>query len=150
MFEARNYFGTVKVNGAGAAGSSGDTRPSKRRRIVTPDPGPPLTHPPPPLVSDPGVPPPPDTSAIDPDKVLAGRWTGCNSVTDLDEDFDFEGHPIPQPMEISDEEESEFDSDEWWDDGIAEDLLEVLETNIELDACRAGVLCLHVSSNMIL
>ena len=139
MFEIRNYFRTAGENGIGVASSSGDTRPSKRQRITesTPDPGPPLAYPSPPLTSGPNVPLPLETLAIDPDEVLAGRWVGQNSVEDPDV-LDFEGHPIPRPVEISDDDESEFSSDESWNDGTAEDLLEVLETNVELDACRAG------------
>ena len=103
-----------------------------------PDPGLPLMHPSPPLVSGPDAPLLlPETLAINPDEILAGRWVGQNGVEDPD-DLDFEGHPIPQPVEISDDEESELSSDEWWSSGTAEDLLEVLETNVELDACRAG------------
>ena len=85
----------------------------------------------------------PITSAISSNEILAGRWTGHEDVDELD-NVDFEGHPIPQLMEISDDEdeESELSSDDRWDDGVAEDLLDILETNVELDACDAGA-CIY-------
>ena len=144
MFETQNYFGTVHTSGSGVGGSGGGTRPSKRRRIATPDPEPPLACPSPHPTPDPEVPSLPGASTINPDEALASHWTGYNNVGDSDDDLDFEGHPIPHLMEISDDEdeESEFDLEDWWDDRVAEDLLEVLEMNVELDACNAGVLCL--------
>lgn len=164
MFETRNYFGTTHASNFG----DGHTRPSKRRRIMTMDPGPPLmtTDPGPPLVTtdpgpslvitDPGlslvhpapqstpsldVPPPLDTPTINPDEILASRWMGRDDIGDLDDDIEFEGHSIPQLAEVSDDEDedSELDSEDQWDDGVAEDLLEILQTNVELDASDAGM-----------
>lgn len=143
MFETQNYFGTAPANRSGIDGSDEDTRPSKRRRITTPDPGPPPVHPSPHPTPDLEAPSLLGASTIDPDEVLASRWAGHNNVDDSEDDVDFDGHPIPQLMEISDDEdeESESDLEDWWDDAVAEDLLEVLETNIELDTCNAGVWC---------
>ena len=68
------------------------------------------------------------------------RWTGCNDISDSDDGIEFEGHPIPQLVEISDDqdEESEPDLEDQWADGAVEDLLEVLETSVELDNSGAG------------
>ena len=80
----------------------------------------------------------PNTSAIDTDDILASRWMGHNDIGDPDNDVDFEGHPVPQLVEVSgdEDEDSEFDLE---DHEVAEDLLEVLETNVELDASEAGM-----------
>ena len=92
----------------------------------------------------------PDTPAINPEDVLASRWTGYSHGDDSEDDIGFEGHPIPELVEVTGDEsvhESELNSEDQWDDGVAgEDLPGVLETNIELDACDAGVWQLHVPS----
>ena len=79
--------------------------------------------------------------AIDLDEVLSTRWTGHDRIGDLDDNPDSEAHLIPPLIEVSDDEdgESELGSDDLWDDQDTEDLLDVLETNVELDACRSGM-----------
>ena len=62
----------------------------------------------------------------------------CDNVGDSDDGVEFEGHPIPQLVEVSDNQGEESEDDQW-DDGATEDLLDVLETNVELDASGAGV-----------
>jgi len=67
---------------------------------------------------------------------------GYDNPSDSDEDMEFEGHCIPQHVEISDDEgeesESDLDSEDQWDDEAVEDLLNVLETNVELDTSGVG------------
>jgi hypothetical protein len=140
----RNYFGTTYTNGSGVSGSDRDTRPSKRRRITTPDPGS-LAQPPPQPTPDLDGPLPPSILSINPDEILTGRWKGHDNGGDSGDDIDFEGQPIPQLVEVSDDDDegSEPDLENWWGEGVAEDLLEVLEMNVELDACDAGVWCLE-------
>jgi hypothetical protein len=132
MFETRSYFGTTHANRSGINDLDGDTRPSKRCRIATPDPGPPLIQPPPQTGPNFDGPSPSDTSAINPDEVLTGRWIGHDNGGGSDDDIDFEGHPIPQLIEVSENEDEDEELD-------LEDLLGVLETNVELDACDAGM-----------
>ena len=79
-----------------------------------------------------------DTLIIEPDEVLANRWMGRDNGGDSDDDVEFEGHPIPQLVEVSDDQGEESEDDQW-DDEATEDLLDVLETNVELDASGAGV-----------
>jgi len=139
MFETQNYFGATHSNPPRTVCLDEDVHPSKRRRIAVVDPMPSLTPPPPQPVPDLDPLLPPGTSAIDSDEILAGRWAGCGGV-DADDDIEFEGDFIPQLMEVSDDEDegSEVGSDDEWDNEIGEDLLEVLETNVELDNCGAG------------
>jgi hypothetical protein len=141
MFETWEYSGTAYTNDSGVNSLDGNTCQLKWCQIATPDPEPSLVYPPSQLTPDLDAPPPPDASTINPDEILASRWTGHDDVGDSDDDVDFEGHLIPQLMEVSDDEdgESELDLDSLWGDEVAEDLLGVLETNIELDACDAGV-----------
>lgn len=141
MFETQDYFGTTNRNDTGVIGSGEDTRPLKRRRIITPDPESSLAHQPTPPTPDLNAHSPPVASIINLDEVLASRWIGHNDVNNLDDDFNPEGHHVSRPGEVSNDEseESEISSDGWWDEGIEEDLLEALETNVELDACSAGL-----------
>ena len=138
MFETQNYFGTVGISNTRARYLGGETRPSKRRRVAPtpPEPGPSLSDTSPPAM--------PETPAVDPDEVLSNLWTGCDRIGNVENDCDFEGHSIPQLMEISDDEdcESELGSDDGWSDQDTEDLLEILETNVELDICCSGM-CVH-------
>ena len=80
----------------------------------------------------------PNASAINTDDVLASRWMGRNDIGDPDNDVDFEGHPVPQLVEVSSDEDEDLEFD-LEDHEVAEDLLEVLETNVELDASEAGM-----------
>ena len=137
MFETRNYFATEGTNNARVGRLGGDVHPPKRRRIAPPEPGPPLSDTSPQVM--------PDTPAVSPDEVLSNWWTGHDHIGNPDDDCDFVGHSIPQLMEISDDEdfESELESDDGlWDNQDTEELLEILETNVELDACHTGMLYL--------
>ena len=138
MFERRSYFGTGHMDDSGIDGLGGDVRPPKRRRVATPDPRPPPIQSPTQPAPNLDAPSMPNTSAIDTDDILASRWMGRNDIGDPDNDVDFEGHPVPQLVEVSgdEDEDSEFDLE---DHEVAEDLLEVLETNVELDASEAGM-----------
>ena len=133
MFETQNYFGTAGTSDTRAGHFSGDTRSSKRHRITSPESGPSLSHLSPPVV--------PEIPAVNPDEVLTNRWTGHDHIGDLCDDYSFEGHLIPPLMEISDNEdsESELGSDNLWNDQDTEDLLEIFETNVELDACHSSM-----------
>ena len=138
MFERRSYFGTGHMDDSGIDGLGGDVRPPKRRRVATPDPRPPPIQSPTQPAPNLDAPSMPNASAIDTDDILASRWMGRNDIGDPDNDVDFEGHPVPQLVEVSgdEDEDSEFDLE---DHEVAEDLLEVLETNVELDASEAGM-----------
>ena len=126
------------MDDSGIDGLGGDVRPPKWRRVATPDPRPPPIQSPTQPAPDLDAPSMPNTSAIDTDDILASRWMGRNDIGDPDNDVDFEGHPVPQLVEVSgdEDEDSEFDLE---DHEVAEDLLEVLETNVELDASEAGM-----------
>jgi len=141
MFKTHDYFGSTSTNNSRASHSGGDTHPSKRRRLATPDPGPPLQDPPPQPTPDLNIGSPRESLIINPGEVLANRWTGHDNISDSDDDVEFEGYTIPQLVGVSDDEgeESESDLEDQWDDGTFEDLLEVLETNVELDTSSAGV-----------
>ena len=138
MFERRSYFGTGHMDDSGIDGLGGDVRPPKRHRVATPDPRPPPIQSPTQPAPDLDAPSMPNASAINTDDVLASRWMGRNDIGDPDNDVDFEGHPVSQLVEVSgdEDEDSEFDLE---DHEVAEDLLEVLETNVELDASEAGM-----------
>ena len=146
VFETRSYFGTTPTNGPGAGHLDGEARPSKRRRIATLDPGPPPSQPSPQPTPDPDGSLLLDVPPIIPDELLARRWTGHRDSGDSDDNISFEGHRIPELTEISgsEREGSDLDSEDQWDDEVSEDLLEVLETNIELDVCGAGARHLQV------
>jgi len=148
VFETRDYFGTTYANSSGVGHSVGEVHPPKRCRIATPDPRSPLAQPSPRPTSNLNGPSRSDTPAINPDDVLAGRWTGHSDGDDSEDGIGFEGHPIPELVEVSGDEgaeESELDSEDQWDDGVVEeDPPGVLEMNVELDACDAGAWHLQV------
>ena len=83
----------------------------------------------------------PEILTVNPDQILSNWWTGCDRVGNVEDDCGFEGHSIPQLMEISNGEdcESELGSDDGWGNQDTQDLLEILETNVELDACHSGM-----------
>ena len=95
MFETWSYFGMTHANHSGINDLDGDTCPSKRCRIATPDPRPPLVQPLPQTGPNFDGPSLSDTSAINPDEVLTGRWIGHDNGGGSDDDINFEGHPIP-------------------------------------------------------
>lgn len=146
MFETQTYFG-MHTKGHGIDDfndpDEADARPPKRPQIEAKNHGPSLTHPPLHLDLNLHALPQLPNLAINPDDVLASRWAqGLDSgyTGDSEDEItdDFDG---PQLMEVSDDEEEGFESDleDWWDDKNLDDVFQVLETDIELDACGAGV-----------
>jgi hypothetical protein len=111
MFETQNYFGMTHTNHSRVNDLDGDTRPSKWRRIATPDPGLSLVQPPPQTGPNFDDPLSSDTSAINTNEVLTNHWVGHDNGGDSDDDIDFEGHPIPQLVEVSDNEDEESELD---------------------------------------
>ena len=120
MFERRSYFGTGHMDDSGIDGLGGDVCPLKQCRIAMPDPRPPPIQSPTQPAPDLDAPSMLNTSAINMDDILASRWMGCNDIGDPDNDVDFEGHPVPQLVEVSgdEDEDSEFDLE---DHEVAED-----------------------------
>ena len=138
MFERRSYFGTGHMDDSGIDGLGGDVHPLKQCRVAMPDPRPPPIQSPTQPAPNLDAPSMLNASAIDTDDILASCWMGRNDIGDPDNDVDFEGHPVPQLVEVSgdEDEDLEFDLE---DHEVAEDLLEVLETNVELNASEAGM-----------